>query len=465
MAFQIIRNDITKMNTDAIVNTANELVAVGTGCDSAVYKAAGYDQLLSYRKKKIGQVSEGDVFLTPGFDLPAKYIIHAVSPFYREDSEETENKLRTCYRKSLELAKENGIHSIAFPLISTGSFGYPKEEGMRIAVDEISAFLLQHEMQVFLVVFDEKAKTLGERIFPDLEEYIDRNYVEEKRAEEYGDAFDAERAVFRDSPERRNAAFGARVFRPDAKPVASVSQSFLGKPKKEKRSAGRLLQSRRKRTRAEESLGASAPEETSETSAPDFSESRASTPEETELLSAPRFFEDGESKFVAEAKSCYSDAEALYVSEAEASYATEAESDVSETTESYVDFETDHENKLQERMHHLSDTFSEYLLYLIQNKHMENAEVYKRAIVDKKVFSKIKNNADYHPQKITALCLCVGAKLNLDESKDLLARAGYALSPCDKTDIIFSYFIENGIYDMIELDIQLEEHGLPCIIS
>ena len=116
-------------------------------------------------------------------------------------------------------------------------------------------------------------------------------------------------------------------------------------------------------------------------------------------------------------------------------------------------------------MRHLSDTFSEYLLYLIREKQMENAEVYKRAIVDKKIFSKIKNNPDYHPQKLTALCLCVGAKLNLDESKDLLARAGYALSPCDKTDIIFSYFIENEIYDMIELDIQLEEHGLPCIIS
>ena len=123
------------------------------------------------------------------------------------------------------------------------------------------------------------------------------------------------------------------------------------------------------------------------------------------------------------------------------------------------------ERKLAERMAHMSDTFPQYLLYLISTKGMENAEVYKRAIVDKKVFSKIKNNPEYHPQKLTALCLCIGAKLNLDESKDLLARAGYALSPCDKTDIIFSYFIEHGIYDMIELDIQLEEHGLPCIIT
>ena len=116
-------------------------------------------------------------------------------------------------------------------------------------------------------------------------------------------------------------------------------------------------------------------------------------------------------------------------------------------------------------MRHMADTYSEYLIYLIHEKNMENSEVYKRAIVDKKIFSKIKNNVNYHPNKMTALCLCIGAKLNLDESKDLLARAGYALSPCDKTDIIFSYFLENMIYDMIELDIQLEEHGLPCIIS
>lgn len=113
----------------------------------------------------------------------------------------------------------------------------------------------------------------------------------------------------------------------------------------------------------------------------------------------------------------------------------------------------------------MSDTFSEYLLYLIKEKGLANAEVYKRAIVDKKLFSKIKNNAEYHPQKMTAMCLCVGARLNMDETRDLLARAGYALSPCDKTDVIFSYFIENGIYDMIELDIQLEEHGLKCLIS
>ena len=95
---------------------------------------------------------------------------------------------------------------------------------------------------------------------------------------------------------------------------------------------------------------------------------------------------------------------------------------------------------------------------------MKNSDAYKGALLDKKVFSKIKNNRNYHPEKRTALRLCIGANLNLDESKDLLSRAGYALSPCDKTDIIFSYFIEKRFYDLTELDIQLEEHGEPCII-
>ena len=117
MSLKIIRNDITKMNTEAIVNTANEKPTVGSGCDTAIFNAAGYDELLNYRKEKIGFVKEGDVFITPGFNLSAKYIIHAVSPrFTTED--ETEKLVRDCYRKSLELAKKNNIKSIAFPLIA-----------------------------------------------------------------------------------------------------------------------------------------------------------------------------------------------------------------------------------------------------------------------------------------------------------------------------------------------------------
>ena len=388
MALKIVRNDITKMNVEAIVNTANRYPMVGAGCDTAIYNAAGYEELLAYRKEQIGSVEEGEVFLTPGFRLTARYIIHAVSPLFVGGTKGEEEKLRSCYRKSLQLAKENEIRSIAFPLIATGSFGYPKEEGMRVAVDEINAFLLGTDMEVYLVVFGDGENALGRKIYPDLEEYIDRTYVEEKVREEY----------FGSNAGPGDHRYGARLVS-----GAGITGNALAEK------ADSLLGAFFKRNKKESSAGR-------EESAPAVEEA-----------------------------------------------ATDAS--ISEADEVCEDFADAHEDKLNERIRHLSDTFSQYLLYLIQEKHMENAEVYKRAIVDKKIFSKIKNNPDYHPQKLTALCLCVGAKLNLDQSKDLLARAGYALSPCDKTDIIFSYFIENEIYDMIELDIQLEEHGLSCIIS
>lgn len=132
---------------------------------------------------------------------------------------------------------------------------------------------------------------------------------------------------------------------------------------------------------------------------------------------------------------------------------------------SYSDFLEDNESALKDRMRHMSDTFQEYLFYLIEIKGLSNVEVYKRSIISKQLFSKIKLNKLYHPDKATAMRLCIGAGLNLDETNDLLARAGYALSPCDKRDIIFSFFIEHEVFDMIEIDIALEEHNLPCFIS
>ena len=364
MPLKIIRNDITRMSTDAIVNTANPGVAVGAGCDHAVYQAAGRDELLAYRREHIGEVPEGEAFITPGFHLQAKYIIHAVSPLYEDGSQKEEDKLRSCYRKSLNLALEHGIRSIAFPLISTGGYGYPREEGMRVAVDEINAFLLKHDMLVYMGVFDEDMTSLGRRIAPDLESYIDANYVDEKSQAEYGVT------TFYDT----------------------------------------------------ESRGASGSSHTSE---------------ERRVRRRPYPYQE------------YREERSDRKSPQEAS-----EADPEQI-----------ERDLAEQMRHQADTFSEYLMYLIKAKGMDNKDVYQRAIVDKKVFSKIKNNPAYHPQKLTVLCLCVGAKLTLAESEKLLGRAGYALSPCDKTDIIFRYFIENGIYDMIDLDIALESHGLKCIIE
>ena len=359
MPLKIIRNDITTMCVDAIVNTANDHTTVGSGCDYAIYRAAGHDELLKYRTERIGFVPEGDAFITPGFKLNCKHIIHAVSPLFIDGESGEEEKLRSCYKKSFQIALENEVKSIAFPLISTGGFGYPKEEGFRIAVDEIHAFLMKHDMLVYLVVFDNKATSLSRHLDPGLESYIDQNYVEAKYREEYYELFSS----------RRETA------------------------KRESRLRMEINQ-----------------------------------------------------------KQCNQHNITIMQTD-------EAEDN------SNINFYEEHENALEERIKHISDTFSEYLIYLIDSRGMNYPDVYKRAIVDKKVFSKIKNNPNAHPKKITAMCLCVGAKLNMDQTRDLLARAGYALSPCDKTDIIFSYFIENQIYDMIELDIQLEEHGLPCLIS
>jgi len=180
MPLKIVRNDLTKMQVDVIVNTANPEPRYSHGTDTAVYKEAGEEELLEARRK-IGYLEEGQAAITPGFKLPAKYINHAVSPFYVEGDSDVDEKLRDCYRKSLKLAAEHQCKSIAFPLIATGSYGYPKEEGMRIALDEINAFLLKHDMLIYLVVFDTAATKLGFQLYPDLEAYIDHNYVCDKR--------------------------------------------------------------------------------------------------------------------------------------------------------------------------------------------------------------------------------------------------------------------------------------------
>lgn len=360
MPFKIVRNDITKMKVDAIVNTANREPIYGDGVDYAVYKAAGKKKLLAFRKE-IGNLEEGEVIVTPGFKLPAKYIIHAVSPYYKDGKSGEEELLRACYRKSLNLALECECESIAFPLISTGSFGYPKEEGMRIAVDEITAFLMQHEMMVYLVVFDTLSTKLGRSLYPDLEAYIDQNYVSARKEEEY-------RGRYQLTPKRP---------KPTERPERMVSTAWF------------------EESMCDESLcGGAAPDD-----------------------------------------------------------------------DDLDEFFWEKDNALEERIQHLSDTFQQYLLYLIETKGMTNAEVYNRAIISKQLFSKIKLNPNYHPDKGTALRLCIGARLNLDETKDLLARAGYALSPCDKRDVIFRYFIEKGIGDMYDIDIVLGEYGLQCFIE
>ena len=393
MSLKIIRNDITKMNTEAIVNTANEKPTVGSGCDTAVYNAAGYDELLNYRKEKIGSVKEGDAFITPGFKLGAKYIIHAVSPRFSGE-EETEKLVRSCYKKSLELAKENDIKSIAFPLIATGSYGFPKEAGLRVALDEINKFLLKDDMEVYIVVFDPESTTLSAKISAKLEEYIDENYVEEKTGEEYLHGY------------RIDTLYAG----------SSLRSETSGKPK-----GGREKLSKK-----------------------DFSP-----------IKIGRKSKDASPSFEEE-EVC--DEEQIYA---------EPDLKINKNINPLVDgygLTPEGIEALKKRLEHLSDTFSEYLFFLMEEKGLKGPEVYNGACVDKKTFSKIKNNKNYHPKKLTALCLCIGARLNMDQSKDLLQKAGFAFSNSDMTDVIFSFFIENEIYDIFQIAVELEDRGLQVLI-
>ncbi|MBR5896536.1 MAG: macro domain-containing protein, partial [Lachnospiraceae bacterium] len=401
MSLKIVRNDITKMNTEAIVNTANDHPTVGSGCDSAVYKAAGFDELLNYRKEKIGFVKEGDVFITPGFNLPAKFIIHAVSPHFT-DEDETEKLVRGCYKKSLELARENNIKSIAFPLIATGSFGFPKEAGLRAALDEINSFLLKDDMEVYIVVFDPESTTLSAKISARLEEYIDENYVDKKTDEEYfGDSYDN--------------AYYSDIIRMDFEDEELESSHIRERGKS---GGGRL--------RREVFPSGSRNERISERT---YGKKLSKKAKESEPL-----------------------AEA-------AIHADVCEEEPAGKGEKYLDDYglTDAARaEIKKRLEHMSDTFSEYLMFLISEKNLDNIEVYNASGIGKKTFSKIKNNADYHPKKLTALCLCIGAKLNMDQSKDLLQKAGYAFSNSDLIDVIFSFFIEKEIYDIVEVALELE---------
>ena len=185
MPFQIIRNDITKVKADAIVNTANPHPKIGGGTDSAVYKAAGAEQLLAERRK-IGDIRPGDVAVTPAFALRAKYIIHTVGPSWRGGRHGERDILQDCYRNSLLKAAELSCESIAFPLIATGVYGFPKDEALQIALAEINRFLLKHEMLVILVVFDQKSFVLSEKLISGIDAFLEEHEVDALADEEYG---------------------------------------------------------------------------------------------------------------------------------------------------------------------------------------------------------------------------------------------------------------------------------------
>jgi len=323
MPLEIVRNDITKMNVDAIVNAANETLLGGGGVDGSIHRAAGPELLAECRT--LGGCKTGEAKITKGYRLPCKYVIHTVGPVWNGGKYGEREKLVSCYRTSLALAKEHKCETVAFPLISAGVYGYPKDRALRVAVDTISEFLMENDMTVYIVIFDRAAYQISGKLFSDIAEYIDDHYVEE-----HSDS-------------------------------VSVRLSRMNRSRKEH-----------------------------------------------------KMYED---TFMAEPA---------------------AMSVVKES--------------LDDMLGSLDAGFSETLLRLIDRTGKKDSEIYKKANVDRKLFSKIRNNPDYKPSKATAIAFAIALELDLDETKDFIARAGFALSHSNKFDVIIEYFIKQKKYDIFEIN-------------
>ena len=328
MPLQIARNDITKMEVDAIVNAANESLLGGGGVDGAIHRAAGAGLLAECRT--LGGCKRGKAKITGGYDLPAKRVIHTVGPVYVDGAHGERELLESCYRESLALAKEHGCESVAFPLISSGVYGYPKDQALKVAIDVISDFLLENEMTVYIVIFDRDAYKIGEKLFSDITEYIDDKYEEEHT--------DYRRERLRMNEQHVMAEYERR----------------------RKPEGGFLLACSSKAMSVEEDLDA--------------------------------------------------------------------------------------------KLRQIDESFSEMLLRKIDEKGMTDAECYKKANIDRKLFSKIRSDLHYKPSKPTALAFAISLELTLEETEDMLKKAGFALSHSNKFDLIIEYFISKGNYNIFEIN-------------
>ena len=325
MPLEIVRNDITKMTVDVIVNAANESLLGGGGVDGAIHYIAGPKLLAEC--KTLGGCKTGKAKITGGYNLPSKYVIHTVGPIYEDGKHGEKALLESCYRESLALAKAHNCETVAFPLISSGVYGYPKDQALKVAIDVISDFLLENEMKVYIVIFDKAAYKISEKLFSDIAEYIDDNYVDE-----YTD--------YRRERSRMNY------------PCQSVM------------------------------IGSEQPEYL------DLCECKA-------MLS---------------------------------------------------------EDDLDERIKQIDESFSQMLLRKIDEKGMTDAECYKKANIDRKLFSKIRSDVHYKPSKPTAIAFAISLELTLSETEDMLKKAGFALSHSNKFDIIIEYFISRGNYNIFEIN-------------
>lgn len=400
MPLSIIRNDITRVSADAIVNTANPHVAVGEGTDLAIYEAAGMEALLDERAK-IGDLEPGQAAVTPAFALDAKYIIHTVGPAWRGGDQGEKETVAQCYRNCLREAVRLECGSIAFPLISTGTYGFPKDAALDIAVREFTDFLDDHEMDISLVVYDRESFALSSDLFSDIRSYI-------------SDA-EAQRRVFDEAMPFLAPGSSVPI---DEDVMRSAPRSAMPPVRKKANGGFRFL--RRKGDREE----------------------KAEKAERTEAL---KHYEE------ADPDTGYSVGMALPESmESEKSVVPD------ETTGALYPKRSIDE-ALEKLLNTKEETFQQMLFRMIDSKGMTDPEVYKKANIDRKLFSKIRSNVNYNPTKKTAIAFAIALGLNLDETTDLLRRAGLSLSPSNHFDIIVKYCIEHGFTNIHEVNCILFE--------
>ena len=454
MPFTIIRNDITKVSADAIVNTANPRPVIGSGVDSAIYKAAGEAELLAERKK-IGVIMPGEAVYTPAFGLDAKYIIHTVGPVWQGGDHGEYETLAACYRHSLLRANYLGCKSIAFPMISTGVYGFPKDKALRIALDEIADFLMLSEMEVILVVFDKTAFDLSSSLIEGVRQFIDDNYVEEKHVEEYSRRMSRSLEYsYGRSRAERDTLFGNMVrgharFDSDREPEESEVPDESKIPETSKIQEASEVPEASKRAEASKIQEASEVPEASKTTVEDAL-SETDIPEgDIDMAPLAATAEsiplESEEEFDAYFHDLYEGSLAPKASQK--STAAHGLAHAPAVTDS-----------LEEAMKGLGLTFQQKLLSLIDEKGFSDTQVYKKANIDRKLFSKIRCNVNYKPSKATVLALAISLELDLDETVDLLKRAGLALQPCSKSDLIVQYCIVHQIYDIFEVNSILFEY-------
>ncbi len=370
MPFHIVRADITKLLVDAVVNAANPSLLGGGGVDGAIHRAAGPELLEECRT--LGGCETGDAKITKGYRLPARYVIHTVGPVWHGGTYGEAELLAACYRNSLQIALDSGCESVAFPLISTGAYGYPKELALPIATREITEFLMENEMQVYLVVFGAGALAVSMKLFHDVKQYIDQNYVDahNDRRREY------QREALWHSNEKEALEFDQKLNESN---LAHLTEAAPIPP-----------------------VGAPSPKAIRRKQKPWEDWFRKPKPP----IAQP-----------------------------------------------------DWEDMLRQT----DEGFSQMLLRKIDEKGMTDAQCYKKANIDRKLFSKIRNHPGYKPSKPTAIAFAVALELPVAEATGLLLKAGYALSPSSKFDVIVEYFIRNQRYDIFEINEALFEFDQPLL--